>query len=81
MKKKTPLAESMAPRQRGDSVPSMKTAFPQTAESDPLRHLTIQVPESLRMRIKMEAARRGVSVRDLATAALVAELDNSTSSN
>ncbi|WP_394274865.1 hypothetical protein [Luteococcus sp.] len=53
----------------------MKDALPQHEESDPLRHLTIQVPESLRRELKTRASQQGTTVRQIVVTAIQQELD------
>lgn len=63
MKPKKDLAHSMAPRQ--SEAPSMKEAMPSADVQDPLRHLTIQIPTSLRNELKIWAVQRGMTVREV----------------
>ena len=62
MKPKKDLAQSMAPRK--PEAPSMKEAMPAVDMQDPLKHLTIQIPASLRNELKVWAVQRGVTVRE-----------------
>lgn len=74
MKPKKAAANNMAPRTRETAVP-MKEALPQHEESDPLRHLTIQVPESLRRELKTRASQQGTTVREIVVTAIQQELN------
>ncbi len=74
MKPKKTTATNMAPRTR-DAEATMKDALPQHEESDPLRHLTIQVPESLRRELKTRASQQGTTVRQIVVTAIQQELD------
>lgn len=68
MKPKKDLAQSMAPRKT--DVPSMKEAMPGADVQDPLKHLTIQIPASLRNELKVWAVQRGVTVREVVEQAI-----------
>lgn len=68
MKPKKDLAQSMAPRKA--EVPSMKEAMPGVDVQDPLKHLTIQIPASLRNELKVWAVQRGVTVREVVEQAI-----------
>lgn len=57
----------MAPRQ---TPPSMKEAMPSHHAHDPLKHLTIQIPESLRNELKIWAVQRGITVREVVEQAI-----------
>lgn len=74
MKPKKNAANNMAPRTRKTEA-TMKEALPQHEESDPLRHLTIQVPESLRRELKTHASQQGTTVREIVVTAIQQELD------
>nr|WP_087038202.1 hypothetical protein [Thermococcus litoralis] len=63
MKPKKDLAQSMAPRK--PETPSMKEAMPGVDMQDPLKHLTIQIPASLRNELKIWAVQRGMTVREV----------------
>lgn len=67
MKSKKNLTQSMAPRQ---AAPSMKEAMPTIDAQDPLKHLTIQIPESLRNELKIWAVQRGLTVREVVERAI-----------
>lgn len=75
VKPKRTLAEDFAPRQPAESVSIRDTLAP-ADPADPLRHLTVQIPESLRHRLKMAALQEKQSVRDLVTQALSNHLEN-----
>ena len=75
VKPKRTLAADFAPRQTAEPASIRDTLTPPDP-SDPLRHLTVQVPESLRHRIKMAAVEEKQSVRDLVTQALQSHLDS-----
>lgn len=73
VKPKRDLAADFVPRQGAASIRDTLVAVD---EADPLRHLTVQLPESLRHRIKMAAVEEKQSVRDLVTQALRQHLDS-----
>lgn len=60
---------NLAPRDR-DAKPSMEKAMPAATETDPLRHLTVQVPDSLRRDLKAWAAAQGMSIREVIDSAI-----------
>lgn len=68
IKPKKDLAQSMAPRKT--EVPSMKEAMPGADVQDPLKHLTIQIPASLRNELKVWAVQHGVTVREVVEQAI-----------
>lgn len=68
MKPKKDLAQSMAPRKT--EAPSMKEAMPEVDVQDPLKHLTIQIPASLRNELKIWAVQRGMTVREVVEQAI-----------
>lgn len=68
MKPKKDLAQSMAPRK--PEMPSMKEAMPAVDAQDPLKHLTIQIPASLRNELKIWAVQRGMTVREVVEQAI-----------
>lgn len=74
MKSKKTTVTNMGPRAR-DSEATMKDALPQHKDPDPLRHLTIQVPESLRRELKIQASQQGTTVRQIVVTAIQQELD------
>lgn len=74
VKSKRTLAEDFAPRQPVEPS-SIRDTLALSDPADPLRHLTVQVPESMRHRIKMAAVAEKQSVRDLVTQALQNYLD------
>lgn len=74
VKPKRTLAEDFAPRQ--SETASMREALAAPDSSDPLRHLTVQIPESLRHRVKRAAVDEKQSVRDLVTEALQKHLES-----
>lgn len=57
------------PRMR-DQKPTMEKALPVHTAEDPLKHLTIQIPESLRRDLKIWAANQGISVRQVVETAI-----------
>lgn len=72
MVKQKRLARSFAPRNDGpggDQEPSMRQTLDQRGGDEPLRHLTIQVPASLRTRLRKAAAGEDTSVRQIVTGA------------
>lgn len=74
VKPKRSLADDFAPRE--SSTPSsIKETLAPNDPADPLRHLTVQIPESLRHRVKAAALEEKQSVRDLVTLALQRHLD------
>lgn len=75
VKPKRTLADDFAPRQPAETASMRDTLAPSDA-ADPLRHLTVQVPDSLRHRIKMAAVEQKQSVRDLVTQALQNHLES-----
>lgn len=77
--KKTDTAAQMAPRPTAARKPAtMSTAFPGAGGEGDLVHLTLQVPDDLRRRLKAAAAAEGTSVRAIVTAAIERELDSRT---
>jgi len=48
----------------------MEKAFPPRDVEDPLKHLTIQIPGSLRRDLKVWAANQGMSVRQVVETAI-----------
>lgn len=60
---------NLAPRER-EAKPAMEKAMPAPTADDPLRHLTVQVPESLRRELKAWAAAQGLSIREVIDAAI-----------
>ncbi len=68
MKPKKDLAQSMAPRTA--EIPSMKDAMPTVDAQDPLKHLTIQIPASLRNELKIWAVQHGMTVREVVEQAI-----------
>lgn len=76
--KKSPgLSSEFAPRASASSregSDSMKDTLGTRADSDPLRHLTIQVPESLRTELREVALRERTSVRQIVTEAVETHL-------
>lgn len=54
---------------------SMRQAFPDQSGNDPLRHLTLQVPESVRRELKTVASQQGTTVREIVQTAIRKELD------
>ena len=48
----------------------MKEAMPGVDAQDPLKHLTIQIPASLRNELKVWAVQRGVTVREVVEQAI-----------
>lgn len=74
VKPKRTLAADFAPRQAAEAASIRDTLVPADS-ADPLRHLTVQVPDSLRHRIKLAAVEEKQSVRDLVTQALQNHLD------
>lgn len=60
---------NLAPRAR-EEKPSMERAMPTPDQSDPLKHLTVQIPESLRRELKAWAAAQGMSIREVIDAAI-----------
>lgn len=75
VKPKRTLADDFAPRQPAEPASIRDTLTPADA-ADPLRHLTVQVPESMRHRIKLAAVEQKQSVRDLVTQALQNHLES-----
>ena len=75
VKPKRTLADDFAPRQPAETASIRDTLTPSDA-ADPLRHLTVQIPDSLRHRIKLAAVEQKQSVRDLVTQALLNPLDS-----
>ena len=74
MKKPDP-DKALAPRTRGARSGGMAGTLGQPADDgSDLVHLTVQVPEQTRRRIKTAAARDGVSVREIVLAGIEAEL-------
>lgn len=72
MKKKVNTARNMAPRRQTEAS-TMKTAFP-APEGEPLVHLTVQVPESLRRQLKQAAAAADTSIREIVLQGITTEL-------
>lgn len=67
--------KALAPRPARTRTPGMAAALGQQSDREAdLVHLTVQVPEETRRRIKMAAARDGVSVREVVLAGIEAEL-------
>lgn len=60
---------NLAPRSR-ELKPSMEDALPTPSAEDPLKHLTIQVPASLRRDLKIWATSQGLSIREVVEAAI-----------
>lgn len=60
---------NLAPRLR-EQAPSMEKALPPRDVEDPLKHLTIQIPDSLRRDLKVWAANQGMSVRQVVETAI-----------
>ncbi|MFJ3032758.1 hypothetical protein ACIP5Z_12090 [Rothia terrae] len=58
----------MAPRK--PEAPSMKEAMPGADMQAPLKHLTIQIPTSLRNELKIWAVQCGVTVREVVEQAI-----------
>lgn len=48
----------------------MKEAMPGADMQDPLKHLTIQIPASLRNELKIWAVQRGMTVREVVEQAI-----------
>ena len=77
--KTTDTAAQMAPRSTSKRKPaSMSSAFATSAGEGELVHLTLQVPDDLRRRLKATAAAEGTSVRAIVTEAIERELDSRT---
>lgn len=75
MKKPDP-ARAMAPRRPSRPQPSsMAQTFTPDADQQVV-HLTVQVPEQTRRRLKAAAATGGTSVRAIVTAAIERELED-----
>lgn len=75
VKPKRTLADDFAPRQPAAPA-SIRDTLTQSDSADPLRHLTVQVPDSLRHRVKVAAVEQKQSVRDLVTQALQNHLES-----
>lgn len=60
---------NLAPRTR-EEKPSMERAMPAPDQADPLKHLTVQIPESLRRDLKAWAAAQGMSLREVIDSAI-----------
>lgn len=60
---------NLAPRVR-EEKPAMERAMPAPDQTDPLKHLTVQVPESLRRDLKAWAAAQGMSIREVIDSAI-----------
>ncbi|WP_194165022.1 hypothetical protein [Pseudactinotalea sp. HY160] len=54
----------------------MTEAFTREATGGPLVHLTVQIPEQMRRRLKAAAANDGTSVRAIVEAAIGRDLEN-----
>ncbi|MFQ6486132.1 hypothetical protein [Brachybacterium epidermidis] len=78
--KKPDTISQLSPRPKSSAKPSMSKAFPGNGGGGELVHLTLQVPEELRRRLKATAAAEGTSVRAIVTEALERDLENRTSS-
>lgn len=77
--KTTDTAAQMAPRPASKRKPaSMSSAFTAAKGEGELVHLTLQVPDDLRRRLKATAAAEGTSVRAIVTEAIERELDSRT---
>lgn len=77
--KATDTAAQMAPRTTSNRKPaSMSSAFVAGKGEGELVHLTLQVPDDLRRRLKATAAAEGTSVRAIVTQAIERELDSRT---
>ena len=62
--------QSSASSQTRFEAPSMKEAMPGVDVQDPLKHLTIQIPASLRNELKIWAVQRGMTVREVVEQAI-----------